>query len=98
MQTSDIRVNVRLSGADAKNFQSLLEQSGESASNVVRQALHAYGARRLSPASDPAQLLVGFIAAGEGPEDLSVQYKHYLADSLAHKLNCGVQDNHDSGR
>jgi len=87
-QTSDTRINVRLSGEDAENFQYLLKQSGESVSNVVRAALHAYGARQLSPAPNPARLLDNFVAAGEGPEDLSVNTKcsHEYDEYLQRKV------------
>jgi len=41
------------------------------------------GGRRVSSKPVPAQLLAGFVASGEGPENLSLHYKRYLTEGLA---------------
>jgi len=39
-----------------------------------------------------SKLLVDFVGAGEGPEDLSACYKRYSGEGLAGKLHGYVQD------
>jgi len=91
MEPSEVRLNVRLTGRDAADFQDLLKRSGNSVSEVLREALREYRSRRIGHKPDPAQLLSGFVGSGEGPEDLSLHYKQYLSAGLAQKL-------HDGGR
>jgi len=98
MNTSDVRINARLSGQDAVRFQTLLKHSGRSASELLREALREYHSNRVEPKRDPQELLAGFVGAGEGPADLSARYKAYLGDDLAHKLAGHVQDCDDSDR
>jgi len=98
MNTADVRINARLSGHDAIRFQTLLKQSGRSASELLREALREYHTSRFEPKPDPVELLADFVGAGEGPADLSARYKAYLGDSLAHKLAGYVQDCDDSDR
>jgi hypothetical protein len=78
MPSSDVRINVRLSGADAARYQELLDRSGLSASDLLRDALREYHTARERAPRDPLALLAGYIGAGEGPEDLSAHYKSYL--------------------
>jgi hypothetical protein len=89
---SDIRINARLTGQDAVLFQNLLEQSGRSASELLREALREYHAARQRPRPDPMRLLQGYIGAGEGPEDLSANYKRYLTEALEDKLPLSVHE------
>ncbi|MDR0577177.1 MAG: ribbon-helix-helix domain-containing protein [Candidatus Accumulibacter sp.] len=96
--TSDIRINARLSGADAARFQELLEISGLSTSDLLRDALREYHASHARPARDALTLLAGYIGAGEGPEDLSARYKDYLSEALEEKIPLSVQEPHDSYR
>lgn len=98
MSTDDIRINARLSGEDAVRFQELLESSGRSASDLLREALREYHASHLPARRNPLELLAGFIASGEGPEDLSERYKSYLTESLEEKLPLRVQESHDPDR
>jgi transcriptional regulator with XRE-family HTH domain len=96
---SDIRINARLSGEDAARFQELLERSGLSASDLLRDALREYHTSRARPARDTLALLAGYIGAGEGPEDLSAHYKSYLTETLENKIPLSVQEpRHDSYR
>ncbi|MDR1710045.1 MAG: hypothetical protein LBS70_10045 [Candidatus Accumulibacter sp.] len=89
---SDIRINARLSGMDAVWFRELLECSGLSASDLLREALREYHASRVRPARDSLGLLAAYIGAGEGPEDLSARYKSYLTEALEEKIPLSVQE------
>jgi hypothetical protein len=93
-ESSELRINARLTGADALRFRELQNSEGLSASDLLRDALRAYHAERLRPRAQAAQLLKtsGFIGGGEGPVDLSERYKDYLADALEHKYPLRVQD------
>ena len=96
MPSPDIRINARLTGTDAQRLQDLLQRSGGSVSDVLRDALREYHALHLRPQRDPMQLLAGYIGSGEGPEDLSTNYKHYLTEALENKLPMRVQDQADA--
>jgi len=85
MEPSDVRLNVRLTGRDAADFQDLLKRSGNSVSDVLREALREYRSRRTVHKPDPVQLLSGFVGSGEGPEDLSLRYKQYLSEGYRWK-------------
>lgn len=97
MSSADIRINARLSGPDADRFRELLQRSGASASDLLRDALREYHAMHVRPQRDALDLLAGYIGAADGPEDLSSDYKRHLADVLEHKLPLRVQDTHDPG-
>lgn len=92
MPASDVRINARLTGEDAARFRQLLERSGGSASDLLRDALREYHAMHLRPQRDPLELLAGYIGTGDGPEDLSSNYKAYLTEALEDKIPLRVQD------
>jgi hypothetical protein len=94
--SSDIRINARLSGADAARFQELLSRSGMPASDLLRDALREYHSAHVRTQRDPVALLVSYIGSGEGPEDLSVRYKDYLTEALEEKIPLMVQEPRDS--
>jgi len=87
MTTADVRINARLTGNDAACFKELLRQNGGSVSDLLRAALREYYRNRLPAKPDAKQLLQGFVAAGEGPQDLALEYKRYLSEGLADKPN-----------
>ena len=91
---AEIRINARLTGADAKRFRELQRREGLSASDLLRDALREYHASRTKPVRDAASILAasGFLGGGEGPEDLSTRYKSYLTDVLEEKLPLRVQE------
>ncbi|MDR2838329.1 MAG: ribbon-helix-helix domain-containing protein [Azonexus sp.] len=99
---ADVRINARLTGDDAARFQELLDHSGFSASELLRAALREYHSRHSQTRRNPLELLAGYIGAGEGPEDLSVNYKAYLTKALENKLPLAVHEppspTYDSGR
>ncbi len=92
MAMAEIRINARLTGADAKHFRQLQEREGLSASDLLRDALRGYHAVRMRPRADAAKLLAGFVAAGNGPVDLSARCKEYLSDVLEAKHPLRVQE------
>jgi Arc/MetJ-type ribon-helix-helix transcriptional regulator len=92
MPSPDIRINARLTGADASRLQELLQRNGGSVSDVLRDALREFHASHVRPQRDPMQLLAGYIGTGEGPEDLSSNYKQYLTEALESKLPLRVHD------
>jgi hypothetical protein len=89
---TDVRVNARLTGADAAQFQELLESSGVSASELLRVALREYHRAHVRTKRKPLDLLASYIGAGEGPQDLSANYKSYLAQALERKIPLAVHD------
>ena len=92
MTSAEIRINARLTGEDAKRFRQLQEREGLSASDLLRDALREYHAARMRPRADAAKLLAGFVAAGDGPVDLSTRYKEHLSDVLEAKHPLRVQE------
>lgn len=93
MSTSPIRINARLSGEDARRFKELEALEG-SATNVVREAVREYHAKRIKPRRNAWEIMTasGFIGGGEGPADLSSRYKEYLAESLIEKYEAGQRE------
>lgn len=94
MSTPEIRINARLVGEDAKRFHELQKREGLSASDLLRDALREYHGARTRPRVDAMKILAtsGFIGGGEGPADLSTNYKSYLSDALEQKLPLRVQE------
>jgi len=90
--TSDVRINARLSGADAARFQELLDHSGVSASELLRTALREYHRVHTRSKRNPLELLAGYIGAGNGPHDLSANYKFYLTQILENKMPLAVHE------
>jgi hypothetical protein len=88
----DVRINARLTGADAVRFQELLDSSGVSASELLRVALREYHRTRTCAKRSPLELLAGYIGAGDGPQDLSANYKSYLAQALENKMPLAVHE------
>ncbi|MDR0776902.1 MAG: ribbon-helix-helix domain-containing protein [Azonexus sp.] len=83
---TDVRINARLTGADAARFQELLASSGVSASELLRAALREYHRAHTRSKPRPLDLLAGYIGAGEGPQDLSANTKSYLTEALERKM------------
>jgi hypothetical protein len=80
------RVNVRLDAAAREKLAILEMQTGQSTSNVLRDAVsHLFASRAVDAKSAPSALdrLVGKFS--KSPKDLSTSYKRYLTDSLAKK-------------
>ncbi len=94
MPSTEIRINARLTGTDARRFAELQKREGLSASDLLRDALREYHATRHRPRADAAKLLAasGFVGGGSGPVDLSTRYKEYLTGALEHKHPLRVQE------
>lgn len=94
MTSSELRINARLTGEDARRFRELQKREGLSASDLLRDALRAYHAERTRPRVSPAKLLAssGFVGGGEGPADLSEGYKDYLTEAFESKLPTRVHE------
>jgi hypothetical protein len=87
MSASDIRINARLTGEDARHFLELQRDGNLAASDLLRDALREYYAAHAKRRPNAFALMSasGFIGGGEGPSDLSTNYKTYLAESLSEK-------------
>jgi hypothetical protein len=84
---SEYRVNARIDAVLAQKLEYLTEKHALSVSEVIKASIdHLYRATYAS-AKQPyeAMLETGFIASGDGPEDLSSEYKKYLSHSWREK-------------
>ncbi len=91
---SEIRINARLVGEDARRFRELQRRHGFSASDLLREALREYHEAHAKWRVNAAKILQasGFIGGGEGPADLSTRYKTYLTDALEKKVPLMVHE------
>lgn len=94
MTSTEIRINARLTGDDAKRFVELQKREGLSASDLLREALREYHAAHSRSRAAASKLFAasGFIGGGEGPDDLSERYKDYLTEAFEHKHPVRVQE------
>ena len=84
---NELRINARLDEQTASDLQFLREMLGDkSITEVLKYSLQqvAQDLRDRAKAKRPTQLwrYSGFIGAFDGPEDLSSNYKQYLASML----------------
>ena len=87
---TDIRINARLDEETAGDLQLLKETLGDtSITNILKYSLRrtAEEIRALKRARQQKEVWrdSGFIGSFEGPEDLSSNYKKYLAEILDEK-------------
>ena len=94
MSASDIRINARLTGEDARHFLELQRDGNVAASDLLRDALREYYAAHSKRRASAFALMnaSGFIGGGKGPADLSTNYKTYLTGSLAEKYPARVSE------
>jgi Arc/MetJ-type ribon-helix-helix transcriptional regulator len=87
MSASEIRINARLTGEDARRFRELQRRDHRSASDVIREAVREYHARHVKPRKSAWEIMSesGFIGCGEGPEDLSTNTRKYMEEALMEK-------------
>lgn len=75
-----MRINARLDHDMTEKILFIEQQTGESTSAIIRSALNLYYQQLQN--SKPNALAIfeqtGFIGSGEGPTDLSENYKQYL--------------------
>ncbi|HEY4103923.1 MAG TPA: hypothetical protein VGM44_08530 [Polyangiaceae bacterium] len=81
------RLNARLEPALEQKLAYLCRRTGLATSDVVREAIERYYETLRAGGADARGILEasGFVAGGEGPADLSEQYKEHLVESLARK-------------
>lgn len=84
-----MRINARLDEQSEKDLQFIKEQTGETVSGIIKELL-ADKAEELRQKHQPgskmkALLESDFVGCGEGPEDLSVNYKNYFYQGLKEK-------------
>jgi hypothetical protein len=83
-----LRVNARLDARTAAEVDALARASGETVTDVIRNAIHCYYRQQTErPTTKPLDLFraVGLIGCVDGPGDLSSRYKDYLGEDLAAK-------------
>ena len=76
----DMRVNARLDEDSEEKLAYLEKETGLSVSEIMRRAIASYYSRLRNDNADPSMALIkaGFVGCGEGPEDLSANYKQHL--------------------
>ncbi len=78
----DMRVNARLDEDSEEKLAYLEKEKCLSVSEIMRRAIASYYSRFRNDNADPAMALIkaGFIGCGEGPEDLSTNFKEHLQE------------------
>lgn len=86
-----MRVNARLDEARAAKLAELQALTGQSASDVLKQAIDCLHRERTADARSQLDGLLSsdFVGCAEGPPDLAERYKQHLGDSLADKHGAG---------
>ncbi|MGQ0652554.1 MAG: ribbon-helix-helix protein, CopG family [Betaproteobacteria bacterium] len=82
------RVNARFDAETARKLDELVRARKRNVTDVLKEAveaLHRKLADERRPSSHEVALKVGFIGCGEGPEDLSTNYKRYLYEGWSEK-------------
>lgn len=83
-----IRINARLDDATARELERLIEETGDSVTDVIKSAIHCYHSTLAGKARRSVFELfseAGLIGCASGPSDLSTHYKEYLTESLLEK-------------
>ena len=82
-----MRVNARLDEVRAAKLAELRSLTGQSASDVLKQAIDYLHREQLAQVCKHLDGLLSsdFVGCAEGPPDLGESYKRYLTDSLAEK-------------
>jgi hypothetical protein len=85
-----MRINARLEDSYEAKFQHVQQQEQKSRTDILKEALDEYFARKLQDNEQTAweknqRILKMLAGIAEGPEDLSINYKEYLYKSLKEK-------------
>jgi hypothetical protein len=80
-----VRINARLDARRAGKLQELARATGNSVSDVIREAIDYYHASHPRGTQRGRAALRKLVGSARGPSDLSQQYKRYLAEDLAGK-------------
>lgn len=81
------RINARLDEERKAKLEFLKRSTGLSVSEIVKRGIDSFYEEQRTRRASALEILTrtGFIASGEGPEDLSVNYKDELTRILAEK-------------
>jgi predicted DNA-binding protein len=81
-----MRINARLDEEASRSLTILKESTGLTTTQIIKQSLQAYLEQTQAKYRKNNQLLLETLAGiGEGPEDLSENYKEYLKEGLSEK-------------
>ena len=84
-KTALVRINARLDARRAGKLEELARATGDSVSDVIRDAIDHYHASLPGGAAKGRKALQKLVGSARGPRDLSRRYKRYLAMGLAAK-------------
>ena len=85
-----MRINARLDPSSEQAFEYLKQNTGLSATQIIKHSLELYVNELQSDAGQRnRQLLVDLAGIGHGPDDLAENYKSYLDESLDEKYPVG---------
>jgi len=84
-----MRINARLDQEYINKLEFLKAQEHLTTTEIIKNALGFYYEIKKNDNSNKIQQLLDsdFIACGEGPDDLSENYKDYLTDSMSKKYD-----------
>lgn len=87
MSASDIRVNARLTGEDARRFKELQDRENWSATDVIRETVREYHRKTGKPRKSVYEVFreSGLIGSIKGPPDLSTNTRKYIVEVLDRK-------------
>ena len=82
-----MRISARLDEKQSERLEFLQRETQESVSEVVKRAIDRYYEEVSQGRSRAAEIFAatGFIGSGEGPGDLSTEYKRYLQKGWSQK-------------
>lgn len=86
-ETSEMRINARLDDERSRKLEYIKSVTGTGTSDIIKQAIDdAYDRVRASSVDAAKTLMrVGFVGCGDGPPDLSENYKRDLETGFANK-------------
>jgi S-ribosylhomocysteine lyase LuxS involved in autoinducer biosynthesis len=81
---NELRINARLDEKAANDLKFLKDSTDTTNTEALKAALHFYAEHLRNEAQRSKQALLdsGFIGCFEGPEDLSTNYKKYVAEAI----------------
>lgn len=84
-----MRINARLDKESARKFEYLIENTENTASMVVKDAIATYYGKVVAEQEEAASVVerCGFVGCAEGNADLSSNYKEELSKSWSSKYD-----------
>lgn len=80
-----MRVNARLDENTQRELQQLVRDTGQSVTDVIREAIHRLYLQKAAQTHTVADDFADLIGCFDGPADMSVNYKQLLRESLTRK-------------